>query len=105
LTDLLSIAITFGLLSSFPSLFFFFLYSFTLKYDRQDRQGKAASNERSPHPTQQQAPAARSPGGTQRKTGQGISPLENNRMLFFYSARYCLITPGNREEDILSKIK
>jgi hypothetical protein len=33
-----------------------------LKYDKQDRQGKAAFNERSPHPTQQQAPAASSPG-------------------------------------------
>jgi hypothetical protein len=41
----------------------------TKKYDKQDRQGKAAFNERSPHPTQQQA--ARSPGGPQRKTGQG----------------------------------
>jgi hypothetical protein len=40
-----------------------------VKYDKQDRQGKAAFNERSPHPTQQQAPAARSPGGPQRKTG------------------------------------
>jgi hypothetical protein len=29
-----------------------------VKYDKQDRQGKAAFNERSPHPTQQQAPAA-----------------------------------------------
>jgi hypothetical protein len=42
-----------------------------LKYDEQDRQGKAALNERSPHPTQQQAPSVRSPGGPQRKTGQG----------------------------------
>jgi hypothetical protein len=42
------------------------------KHDKQDRQGKAAFNERSLHPTQQQAPAARSPGGPQRKTGQGI---------------------------------
>jgi hypothetical protein len=46
-----------------------------LKYDKQDRQGKAAFNERSPHPTQQQAPAAKSPGGPQRKTGQGTSSL------------------------------
>jgi hypothetical protein len=45
-----------------------------MKYDKQDRQGKAAFNERTPHPTQQQAPAARSPGGPQRKTGQGIKP-------------------------------
>jgi hypothetical protein len=30
-------------------------YSQTIKYDEQDRQGKAAFNERSPHPTQQQA--------------------------------------------------
>jgi hypothetical protein len=44
----------------------------TIKYDKQDRQGKAAFNERSPHPTKQQAPAARSPGGPQRKIGQGI---------------------------------
>jgi hypothetical protein len=42
-----------------------------VKYDKQDRQGKAAFNERSPHPTQQQASAAWSPGGLQRKTGQG----------------------------------
>jgi hypothetical protein len=34
-----------------------------LQYDKQDRQGNVAFNERSPHPTQQQAPAARSPGG------------------------------------------
>jgi hypothetical protein len=42
-----------------------------IQYDKQDRQGKAAFNERSPHPTQQQASAARSPGGLHRKTGQG----------------------------------
>jgi hypothetical protein len=41
------------------------------KYDKQDRQGKAAYV-RSPHPTQQQAPAARSQGGPQRKIGEGI---------------------------------
>ncbi|XP_060607617.1 uncharacterized protein LOC132759785 isoform X2 [Ruditapes philippinarum] len=32
-------------------------------YDKQDHQGKAALNERSPHPTQQQEPVARSRGG------------------------------------------
>jgi hypothetical protein len=34
-----------------------------MKYDRQDKQGKAAFNERNPHMTQQQELAARSPGG------------------------------------------
>jgi hypothetical protein len=35
-----------------------------LKYDIQDQQGKAAFNERNPHMTQQQEPAARIPDGT-----------------------------------------
>jgi hypothetical protein len=52
------------------------------KYDKQDRQGKVAFNERSPHPTQQQAPAARSPGGLKKK-GQGRAragkPLHKNK--------------------------
>jgi hypothetical protein len=38
-----------------------------IKYDKQDHQGKGAFNERSPHPTQQQEPAARSPGGPKQK--------------------------------------
>jgi hypothetical protein len=33
-----------------------FLRSLTLKYDKQDQQGKAAFNERNPHMTQQQEP-------------------------------------------------
>jgi hypothetical protein len=33
------------------------------KYDKQDQQGKAAFIERTSHMTQQQEPAARSPGG------------------------------------------
>jgi hypothetical protein len=41
------------------------------KYDKQDHQGKAAFNERSPHPTQQQEPVPRSLGGPQTKTGKG----------------------------------
>jgi hypothetical protein len=41
-----------------------------LKYDKKDQQGKAAFNERNPHTTQQQEPVARSPGGSQTKTGQ-----------------------------------
>jgi hypothetical protein len=44
---------------------------YKIKYDKQDQQGKAAFNERSPHMTQQQEPMARSPGGPQTKTGQG----------------------------------
>jgi hypothetical protein len=31
-----------------------------IKYDKQDRQGKAAFNERNPHMTKQQEPMARS---------------------------------------------
>jgi hypothetical protein len=42
-----------------------------LKYHKQDQQGKAAFNERSPHPTLQQEPMARSQGGPQTKTGYG----------------------------------
>jgi hypothetical protein len=44
---------------------------FCLKYDKHDHQGKAAFNERSPNPTQQQEPVARNPGGPQTKTGKG----------------------------------
>jgi hypothetical protein len=40
------------------------------EYDKQDQQGKAAFNERNPHTTQQQEPAARSSGGPKTKTGQ-----------------------------------
>jgi hypothetical protein len=43
---------------------------YLLKYDKQDQQGKAALNKRNPHMTQQQEPVARSPGGSQTKTGQ-----------------------------------
>jgi hypothetical protein len=43
----------------------FFAWKCEKKYDKQDRQGKAAFNERRPHPTQQQAPSARSPGAPQ----------------------------------------
>jgi hypothetical protein len=35
----------------------------TVKYEKQDQQGKAAFNERNPHMTQQQEPMARIPGG------------------------------------------
>jgi hypothetical protein len=42
-----------------------------VKIYKQDQQGKAAFNEHSPHPTQQQEPAVKSPGGPQTKTGQG----------------------------------
>jgi hypothetical protein len=38
-----------------------------LQYDKQDKQGKAAFNERNPHMTQQQEPMARSPGGPKQK--------------------------------------
>jgi hypothetical protein len=34
-----------------------------LEYGKQDQQGKAAFNERYPHTTKQQGPAARNPGG------------------------------------------
>jgi hypothetical protein len=44
-----------------------------MKFDKQDQHGKAAFKERNPHTTQQQEPAARSPGGPQTKTGQGTS--------------------------------
>jgi hypothetical protein len=44
-----------------------------MKYDKQDQQGKAASNELHPHATQQQEPVARSPGGAQTKTGQSAN--------------------------------
>jgi hypothetical protein len=36
-------------------------------YDKQDRQGKAAFNERNPHKTQQLEPAARRPGDPKQK--------------------------------------
>jgi hypothetical protein len=35
---------------------------FSLKYDKQDQQGKGTFNERNPRMTQQQEPVARSPG-------------------------------------------
>jgi hypothetical protein len=35
----------------------------SVKYDKQDQQGKAAFNERNPHMTLQQEPMARSSGG------------------------------------------
>jgi hypothetical protein len=38
-------------------------FSPNIVYDKQDHQGKAALNERSPNPTQQQEPVARSRGG------------------------------------------
>jgi hypothetical protein len=41
------------------------------KYDKHDKQGKAAFNERNLHVTQQLEPVARSPGGPKTKTGQG----------------------------------
>jgi hypothetical protein len=41
-----------------------------LKYDKQDKQGKAAFNERNPHMIQQHEPVARSPGGPLTKSGQ-----------------------------------
>jgi hypothetical protein len=47
------------------------LVIFYIKYDKQDQQGKAAFNERNPHTTKQQESVARSPDGTQTKTGQG----------------------------------
>jgi hypothetical protein len=55
------------------------------KYDKQDRQGKAAFNERSPHPTQQQAPVARSQEDPKQKQdrAQGRAragkPLHKNK--------------------------
>jgi hypothetical protein len=42
-----------------------------VKNDKQDQQGKAAFNERNPHPTQQQEPVARSPGGPPNKNMTG----------------------------------
>jgi hypothetical protein len=45
---------------------------YSLKYDKQDHQGKATFNEHIPRPTQQQESVARSPGGSQLKTGKGI---------------------------------
>jgi hypothetical protein len=39
----------------------------SLKYDKQDQQGKAAFNKRNRHMTQQQEPVARSPGRPQTK--------------------------------------
>jgi hypothetical protein len=39
-------------------------------YDKQDQQGQAAINERNPHTTQQQDPAARRTGAPQTKSGQ-----------------------------------
>jgi hypothetical protein len=47
------------------------LHTTNKKYDKQDHQGQAVFNERSPHPTQQQKPAARSPGGPKAKSGKG----------------------------------
>jgi hypothetical protein len=41
----------------------------SIKYDKQDQQGMAAFNERSPHMTQQQEPVVRSPDEPQTKTG------------------------------------
>jgi hypothetical protein len=38
-----------------------------IKYDKQDQQEKAAFNERSPHPTQQQEPVAEEPRRTLNK--------------------------------------
>jgi hypothetical protein len=58
----------------------------TIKYDKQDQQGKAAFNERNPHMTQQQEPMARSPGGPQTKTGQGKPPFP--RYYFLFSAHF-----------------
>jgi hypothetical protein len=42
-----------------------------MKYDKQDQQGKVAFNERNTHPTKQQEPVARSPGGPQSKNRTG----------------------------------
>jgi hypothetical protein len=39
---------------------------YSVKYDKQDQQGKAAFNERNPHMTQQQEPMAWSHGGKKR---------------------------------------
>jgi hypothetical protein len=44
-----------------------------MKYDKQDHQGKAAFNEHSPHPTQQQKSAARSPGGPKQKQDRAVA--------------------------------
>jgi hypothetical protein len=43
----------------------------TIKYDKQDQQGKAALNERNPHMIKRQEQVARSPGGPLTKSGQG----------------------------------
>jgi hypothetical protein len=52
--------------------FSFFLLSFSLKYDKQDQQGKAAFNERNPHMTKQQEPYDKEPRWTPniKRTGQ-----------------------------------
>jgi hypothetical protein len=47
------------------------LVYFSIKYDEQNQQGKAAFNERNPHMTQQQEPVEKSPDGPKTKTGQG----------------------------------
>jgi hypothetical protein len=39
------------------------MFSFEVKYDKKDQQGKAAFNERNISTIQQQEPVARSPGG------------------------------------------
>jgi hypothetical protein len=60
--------------------------TFRLKYDKQDQQGKAAFNERNPHPTQQQEPVTSSPGaGSREHEGHRTFPLSlMNRVCNFY---------------------
>jgi hypothetical protein len=85
-TNNLLLTITFTLLIIFRKIpFYFSVFShfdifnifmndsdITLNFKKkQDQQWKAAFNERNPHKTQQEEPVARSPGGTQTKTGQG----------------------------------
>jgi hypothetical protein len=56
---------------------------------------KAALNDRNPHATQQQEPVARSPGGSQTKTGQGAR-LSTDRSITNYK---CNIKRNDKNKE------